>query len=117
MLIDNHVMSDLAALVPLAHLHQPHNIAAIRAVAAIAPKVPRVACFDTAFHRSQPPIAQEFALPREFTAKGVRRYGFHGLSYEYIVSALPGVPPDCANAKLVVAHLGSGIRACCSIDT
>jgi len=116
-LIDDHVMSDLAALVPLAPLHQPHNIAAIRAVATVAPKVPQVACFDTAFHRSQPPIAQEYALPRELTAKGVRRYGFHGLSYEYIVSALPGVPPDCANAKLVVAHLGSGIRACCSIDT
>ena len=114
-LIDDQVMSDLAALVPLAPLHQPHNIAAIRAVAAVAPKVPQVACFDTAFHRTQPPIAQEYALPREFTAKGVRRYGFHGLSYEYIVSALPGVAPDCANAKLVVAHLGNG-ASMCAID-
>jgi acetate kinase len=114
-LIDDRVMSDLAALVPLAPLHQPHNIAAIRAVAAVAPKVPQVACFDTAFHRSQPPIAQEYALPRAFTAKGVRRYGFHGLSYEYIVSALPDVASDCANAKLVVAHLGNG-ASMCAID-
>jgi acetate kinase len=114
-LIDDRVMSDLAALVPLAPLHQPHNIAAIRAVAAVAPKVPQVACFDTAFHRNQLRIAQEYALPREFTAKGVRRYGFHGLSYEYIVSALPGVAPDCANARLVVAHLGNG-ASMCAID-
>jgi acetate kinase len=110
--IDDRVMSDLAALVPLAPLHQPHNIAAIRAVATVAPEVPQVACFDTAFHRSQPPIAQQFALPREFTAKGVRRYGFHGISYEYIVSALPSVAPECANAKLVVAHLGNGASIC-----
>jgi len=114
-LIDERVLSDLAALVPLAPLHQPHNIAAIRAVAAVAPKVPQVACFDTAFHRSQPAIAQEFALPRELTAKGVRRYGFHGLSYEYIVSALPDVAPECVDAKIVVAHLGNG-ASMCAID-
>ena len=114
-LVDDRVMSDLEALVPLAPLHQPHSIAAIRAIAAFAPKVPQVACFDTAFHRSQPPVAQEFALPRELTAKGIRRYGFHGLSYEYIVSALPGVAPDCANARLVVAHLGNG-ASMCAID-
>src|SRR5208283_218214 len=113
--IDDHIISDLTALVPLAPLHQPHNIAAIQAVAAIAPKVPQVACFDTAFHRSQPAIAQEFALPRELTARGVRRYGFHGLSYEYIVSALPSLVPDCVNAKLVVAHLGNG-ASMCAID-
>jgi acetate kinase len=114
-LIDDRILSDLAALIPLAPLHQPHNIAAIRAVAAVAPKVPQVACFDTAFHRSQPTIAQEFALPRELTAKGVRRYGFHGLSYEYIVSALPDVAPECVNAKIVVAHLGNG-ASMCAID-
>ena len=114
-LIDRQVMADLEALVPLAPLHQPHGLAAIRAVSAIAPKVPQVACFDTAFHRDQPPLAQEFALPREITAKGVRRYGFHGLSYEYIVSALPRVAPDRARGKLVVAHLGNG-ASMCAID-
>lgn len=114
-LINERVLSDLAALVPLAPLHQPHNIAAIRAVAAVAPKVPQVGCFDTAFHRSQPAIAQEFALPRELTAKGVRRYGFHGLSYEYIVSAIPNVAPECVDAKIVVAHLGNG-ASMCAID-
>jgi acetate kinase len=87
-------------------------LAAIRAIHAAAPDVPQVACFDTAFHRTQPPLAQEFALPRELTAKGVRRYGFHGLSYEYIVSVLPELAPDCAGDKLVVAHLGNGASIC-----
>jgi acetate kinase len=114
-LIDERVIAALQALVPLAPLHQPHHIAAIRAVAALAPGVPQVACFDTAFHRSQPALAQLFALPRELTAKGVRRYGFHGLSYEYIVSVLPQVAPDCADGKLVVAHLGNG-ASLCAID-
>jgi acetate kinase len=111
-LIDGKVMAALEALVPLAPLHQPHNIAAIRAVAAAAPGVRQVACFDTAFHRGQPAVAQEFALPRELTAKGVRRYGFHGLSYEYIVSALPERAPECVGGKLVVAHLGNGASMC-----
>jgi acetate kinase len=111
-LVDARVLSDLEALVPLAPLHQPHNIAAIRAVAASAPRVPQVACFDTAFHRHQPAVAQEFALPRALTAKGVRGYGFHGLSYEYIVSAMPAVAPDCAGGRLVVAHLGNGASMC-----
>ncbi len=114
-LIDEQVMATLEALVPLAPLHQPHHIAAIRAIRAIMPTLPQVACFDTAFHRTQPPLAQEFALPRELTAKGVRRYGFHGLSYEYIVSMLPQVAPDCASGKLVVAHLGNG-ASMCAID-
>ncbi len=114
-LIDDKVLSDLGEFVPLAPLHQPHNIAAIRAVANAAPKVPQVACFDTAFHRSQPAIAQAFALPREYNAKGVRGYGFHGLSYEYIVSALPGVAPGCVGRKLIVAHLGNG-ASMCAID-
>ncbi len=111
-LIDSRVMSDLEALIPLAPLHQPHNIAAIRAAAANAPGVPQVACFDTAFHRRQPAIAQAFALPRALTAKGVRGYGFHGLSYEYIVSAMPAVAPGGASGKLVVAHLGNGASMC-----
>jgi len=110
--IDENVIATLEALVPLAPLHQPHHIAAIRAIRAIAPALPQVACFDTAFHRTQPPLAQEFALPRELTAKGVRRYGFHGLSYEYIVSMLPQVAPECASGKVVVAHLGNGASMC-----
>src|SRR3954470_15700217 len=111
-LIDADVTSMLEALVPLAPLHQPHALAAIRAVAGVAPEVPQIACFDTAFHRDEPPLAQLFALPRELTAKGIRRYGFHGLSYEYIVSALPHVAPEIAGGKLVVAHLGNGASLC-----
>jgi acetate kinase len=114
-LIDQRVLADLTELVPLAPLHQPHQIAAIRAVSAVAPRVRQVACFDTAFHSSQPPLAREFALPRELTATGIRRYGFHGLSYEYIISALPQIAPDCVAGKLVVAHLGSG-ASMCAID-
>ncbi len=111
-LIDGNVLAALEELVPLAPLHQPHNIAAIRAVSAVAPNVPQVACFDTAFHRSEPPLAQEFALPRVLSAKGIRRYGFHGLSYEYIMSVMPQVAPDCAGGKLIVAHLGNGASMC-----
>jgi acetate kinase len=111
-LIDDKVLAAIEELVPLAPLHQPHNIAAIRAVSAIAPKVPQVACFDTAFHRRAPPLAQQFALPRALTAKGVRRYGFHGLSYEYIMSVMPLVAPECAGGKLIVAHLGNGASMC-----
>jgi acetate kinase len=114
--IDERVMTRLEELVPLAPLHQPHHIAAIRAIAAVAPHVPQVACFDTAFHRDQPPLALEFALPRALTAKGIRRYGFHGLSYEYIVSKLPDVAPACAKGKLVVAHLGNGASMCAIED-
>jgi len=111
-LIDERVIEGLEELVPLAPLHQPHHIAAIRAFASIAPKVPQVACFDTAFHHSQPPLAREFALPRELSAKGIRRYGFHGLSYEYIVAKLPEVAPAHANGKIIVAHLGNGASMC-----
>lgn len=111
-LIDPAVLAALDALVPLAPLHQPHNIAAIRAVRAIVPEIPQVACFDTAFHRTEPALAQEFALPRAFTAQGIRRYGFHGLSYEYIVSALPRVAPEYAHGKVIVAHLGNGASMC-----
>jgi acetate kinase len=121
-LIDDTIVAALQALVPLAPLHQPHNIAAIRAVATVAPDMPQVACFDTAFHRNEPPLAQEFALPRELTAKGVRRYGFHGLSYEYISSALPEIAPECARGKVIIAHLGNGASMCaiaagCSVAT
>ena len=114
-IVDDRVLAGSEALVPLAPLHQPHHIAAIRACAAAAPGIPQVACFDTAFHRTQPVLAQEFALPRRLTAKGIRRYGFHGLSYEYIVSVLPEVAPECASGKIVVAHLGNG-ASLCAID-
>ena len=92
-LVDAKVMQALEAFVPLAPLHQPHNLGAIRAVAQHAPALPQVACFDTAFHRVQPLVAQSFALPREYAEEGVIRYGFHGLSYEYIASVLPIVDP------------------------
>jgi acetate kinase len=111
-LVTEDVIAALEGLVPLAPLHQPHHIAAIRAVRAAAPEVPQVACFDTAFHRNQPALAQQLALPRDLTAKGLRRYGFHGLSYEYVVSALPRLMADRADGKLVVAHLGNGASLC-----
>jgi acetate kinase len=110
--VDAAILAALEALVPLAPLHQPHNLAAIRAVARMAPSVTQVACFDTAFHRAQPPVAQAFALPRRFADEGVRRYGFHGLSYEYVAAALPSVDPAAAAGRTVVAHLGNGASMC-----
>lgn len=107
--LDAGVIAGLEALVPLAPLHQPHALAAIHAAAAVAPGLPQIACFDTAFHRAQPALAQLYALPRALTEAGIRRYGFHGLSYEYIVSALP---PELAAGRVVVAHLGSGASMC-----
>jgi acetate kinase len=91
--VDPAVLAGLEALCPLAPLHQPHNLAGIRAVAAVQPDLPQVACFDTAFHRGHPELADWFALPRRFYDEGVRRYGFHGLSYEYVASVLPGSRP------------------------
>ena len=110
--VDANIMAALAKLVPLAPLHQPHNLAPIEAIAAALPDMPQIACFDTAFHRSQPPLAQEFALPRELTAAGVRRYGFHGLSYDFIVSRLGEIDPALAQSRLVIAHLGNGASLC-----
>ncbi|GGF43719.1 acetate kinase [Aliidongia dinghuensis] len=110
--IDETVLCAIEALIPLAPLHQPHHVAAIRAVTAVAPLVPQVACFDTAFHQGQPAVAQSFALPRALTAKGIRRFGFHGLSYEYISQALPEVAPAAARGRVVVAHLGNGASMC-----
>lgn len=111
-LITDAVLDELEALVPLAPLHQPHNLAAIRALAEAHPELPQIACFDTAFHRGQPWQAQTFALPREMTESGIRRYGFHGLSYEYIARRLPQIAPDLADARVVVCHLGSGASMC-----
>ena len=111
-LINADTLAELEALIPLAPLHQPHNVAAIKAVARMAPRLPQVACFDTAFHRTQPAVAQTFALPRRYTDEGVRRYGFHGLSYEYIASILPAMDPRAAYGRSVVAHLGNGASMC-----
>ena len=110
--VNDHILGDLEKFVPLAPLHQPHNLAAIRIVARRNPGIPQVACFDTSFHTSIPAVAQAFALPRKFTEQGVRRYGFHGLSYEYIASVLPEVDPEAAKGRTVVAHLGNGASMC-----
>ncbi|MFZ9635101.1 MAG: acetate/propionate family kinase, partial [Alphaproteobacteria bacterium] len=110
--VDDEAIAALEALVPLAPLHQPHNLAPVRAYRATRPGVPQVACFDTAFHRAQPAIAQSFALPGRFARDGVRRYGFHGLSYEYIARRLPELDPALADARVVVAHLGNGASLC-----
>ncbi len=111
-LIDARVLAAIEALTPLAPLHQPHAVAAIQAIQAAVPKVPQIACFDTAFHHRQPALASEYALPRRLTEQGVRRYGFHGLSYEYIMSVLPEISRHYAQGKVVVAHLGNGASMC-----
>jgi len=110
--VDASVLAALERLTPLAPLHQPHNLAPIRGLLESAPGLPQVACFDTAFHRTNPDIAQRFALPSDLHAAGVRRYGFHGLSYEYIASVLPGHDPRAARGRTVVLHLGSGASMC-----
>jgi len=106
------VLAELHRLTPLAPLHQPHNLAAIEAVAERMPEVPQVACFDTSFHRGQPEVAEIVPLPREICRNGVQRYGFHGLSYEYIASVLPEAAPEIAEGRVIVAHLGSGASLC-----
>jgi len=111
-LTDETILSRLERLVPLAPLHQPHNLAAIRCLAEAAPDLPQVACFDTGFHRTNSSLATTFALPRTLTDEGVRRYGFHGLSYEYIAGALPHYAGVAAEGRVVVAHLGHGASMC-----
>jgi acetate kinase len=111
-LLNDTVLRDLEGYVSLAPLHQPANLAGIAATMDFLPGVPNVACFDTAFHRSHPLVADRFAIPREFYDEGVRRYGFHGLSYEYITQTLPHVAPSIANGRIVVAHLGNGASMC-----
>jgi acetate kinase len=112
-LIDAAVTAALRGLVPLAPLHQPHNLAAIAAISKLHPGLPQIACFDTAFHHTQSEVATAFALPRRLKAEGIRRYGFHGLSYEYIASVLPDIlGPAAADGRVVVAHLGSGASLC-----
>ncbi|MCC7325716.1 MAG: acetate/propionate family kinase [Burkholderiales bacterium] len=114
--VDADVVDALEKYVPLAPLHQPHNLAPIRVLLARDPKLPQVACFDTAFHRAQPEVAQAFALPRRITDRGVLRYGFHGLSYEYIAHALPQHDARAATGKVVVLHLGNGASMCATRD-
>ncbi|MEQ9619687.1 MAG: acetate/propionate family kinase [Deltaproteobacteria bacterium] len=111
-IIDVGVMAKLAELEKLAPLHQPYNLAGIRAVMSAHPEIPQVACFDTSFHRTQPKVAQMFGLPREFFESGVLRYGFHGLSYEYIVKKMREVAPAVADGRLIAAHLGNGASMC-----
>jgi acetate kinase len=111
-LIDEIVYAELEHLIPLAPLHQPHNLAAIRAVREWKPQTPQVACFDTAFHRTHTQLADLYALPWEYYEVEVRRYGFHGLSYEYIAAELPAIAPNIAHGRVIVAHLGNGASLC-----
>jgi acetate kinase len=111
-IVDDAILLRLDAFVPLAPLHQPNNLAPIRAIRALYPDVPQVACFDTAFHRGHPEVADRFAIPDAYYREGVRRYGFHGLSYEYIAHRLAEIDPALADGRVVVCHLGSGASMC-----
>lgn len=111
-LIDEEVLTRLERYVPLAPLHQPNNLAPIRAILDRRPDLPQVACFDTSFHREHSPVASHYAIPERFYAEGIRRYGFHGLSYEYVAGKLREVAPQVADGRVVVAHLGSGASMC-----
>jgi acetate kinase len=115
-LIDEQVATDIESLTPLAPLHQPHNLAGVRAAQTAFPGVPQVACFDTAFHRHMPEVQQRFALPDELFQRGIRRYGFHGLSYESITTQLREQHPALAAGRVVVAHLGNGCSMCAVND-
>jgi len=110
--IDHGVVARLERLVALAPLHQPHNLAPIRSLLANSPTLPQVACFDTAFHRTHDAVADYYAIPYQLHSEGVRRYGFHGLSYEYVAKTLPQVAPEIAKGRVIVAHLGSGASMC-----
>jgi acetate kinase len=111
-LLDHGVVARLERFVTLAPLHQPHNLAPIRSLLANFPALPQVACFDTAFHRTHDAVADYYAIPHQLHAEGVRRYGFHGLSYEYVAKTLQQVAPEIANGRVIVAHLGSGASMC-----
>jgi acetate kinase len=114
--VDAKVLKVLETFIPLAPLHQPHNLAPIRRALERVPELPQVACFDTSFHRTQPELAQMFALPAELRQAGVMRYGFHGLSYEYVSSILPEVAPKAAKGRCIVLHLGNGASMCAMQD-
>ncbi len=111
-ILNQQVLEELRQLIPLAPLHQPYNLAAIEAAFERLPGVPQVACFDTSFHRGQPAVAELIPLPRGLRQAGLQRYGFHGLSYEYVASVLPEVAPAIARGRVIVAHLGSGASMC-----
>ncbi len=111
-LVDSEVLTHLERYVSLAPLHQPNNLAPIRSLLARSPGLPQVACFDTAFHRGHSALAEHYAIPERFYAEGVRRYGFHGLSYEFVAGRLPQVAPEIAAGRVIVAHLGSGASMC-----
>lgn len=113
-LVDEQVIAEIEKLVPFFPLHLPHNLASIKALGKLHPEVPQVVCFDNSFHRTLPPVAQLYALPRDMTKLGIRRYGFHGLSYEYIARCLKDYVP--AASRVVVAHLGSGASMCAIRD-
>ena len=114
--VDAEVLAYLHSLEPLAPLHQPFNLSVIEAIEQAAPQIPQVACFDTAFHHGQPRLAELFGLPRRFADEGVRRYGFHGLSYEYVSARLRELDPALARSRVVVAHLGNGASLCAVQD-
>ncbi len=111
-IVTEEILRNLKEFIPLAPMHQPYQVAAIETLLQQQPKIPQVACFDTAFHRNQPFIAQQFALPREFRQQGIVKYGFHGLSYEYIASVLPEYLCGAAEGRVIVAHLGHGASMC-----
>ena len=111
-LVDANVFAELQQYIPLAPLHQPNNLAPIRSILERFPQLPQVACFDTAFHRGHGTLADHYAIPEPLYEQGVRRYGFHGLSYEYIAQRLPQVSADLAQKRVIVAHLGSGASMC-----
>jgi acetate kinase len=111
-IIDQTVLANLERYVSLAPLHQPNNLAPIRALLTRRPELTQVACFDTAFHRNHSAVADHYAIPQRFYAEGVRRYGFHGLSYEYVAERLSEVAPAIAKGRVIVAHLGSGASMC-----
>jgi acetate kinase len=111
-LVDQEVLADLERYISLAPLHQPNNLAPIRALLARQPRLPQVACFDTAFHHGHRAVADHYAIPQRFYDEGVRRYGFHGLSYEYVAERLRSLAPEIANGRVIVAHLGSGASLC-----
>ena len=110
------IVRTLEELTPLAPLHQPHSISPVRAIAALRPGLPQIACFDTSFHHTMPAVATRFALPREYENEGVRRYGFHGLSYEFIARCLQETAPHLASDRVIVAHLGNGASLCAMLD-
>jgi len=112
LLLTDQVIENLATLIPLAPLHQPHNLAPIRAIRTSHPNLSQVACFDTAFHRNQPPIAHAFAIPRKYSDAGIRRYGFHGISYAYVSGRIKAMAPEIAGRRLIIAHLGNGASLC-----